>query len=381
MDISFLPSRYVVLLRKVLQPLKVLALLYLFLLSIDAMGVSFKLFGSTFAEALIRGTSHPVAGLFIGIMATSIVQSSSMTTAIAVGFVGGGILDLHLAVPILMGANVGTTITNILVSFGFVTRKEDFRRAFAGATVHDFFNLCSLAVFFPLEVRYRFIQRLSEGMMAYVGRGDGVTFFNPLKAVIHPVSTGARDLLHRTLGLSEGWAGGLLLAAALVLLVVSLLSLVRTLRLLLVKKAEQFINRYLFRNDMTAALLGLTLTVMVQSSSATTSLMVPLVAAGVISLRRCYPFTLGANIGTTGTAFLASLATIGAGPEGLIGVTAALVHLLFNLLGIVVFYPLKFIPLHMARWFADVACESKRWAIIFVIGAFFAVPAVVILLF
>ncbi len=149
-----------------LRILTVLGLLYVFLLSITMMGSAFKLFGKGFAEALIRGCTNPFAGLFIGVLATGLIQSSSTTTSLVVGFVGGGVLPLQFAVPLIMGANIGTTITNLLVSFGFVTRREDFRRAFAGATVHDFFNICSVIVLFPLELRFHIIQKAASATWA-----------------------------------------------------------------------------------------------------------------------------------------------------------------------------------------------------------------------
>jgi sodium-dependent phosphate cotransporter len=351
-----------------------LVLLYGFLLSIDMMGASFKLFGKGFAENLIATCANPVAGLFIGILSTSIIQSSSTTTSLAVGFVGGGVLPLRLAIPIIMGANVGTTITNILVSFGFVTRKEDFRRAFAGATVHDFFNICSVLVFFPIEIRFHLIERLARRLTTVFDTVGGAKFSSPLKTIIKPAVSGIQHVLSDDLSLSEPVSGGLMLALAIVMLAVSLVLLVRLLRQVIVNHAEGFVNRYLFRNDVTAMLLGLCLTVLAQSSSVTTSLIIPLVGAGVVSLHRCFPFTLGANVGTTCTALLAALATVQAGAGGSVGVTTAFAHLLFNLLGMLIFYPLRRIPITLAESLAGLATESKKLAILFVLATFFGLP-------
>jgi sodium-dependent phosphate cotransporter len=361
-----------------LRLLTVLGLLYVFLLSIHMMGAAFKLFGKEFAEGLIRSCSSPVIGLFIGILTTSLVQSSSMTTSLTVGFVGGGMLPLNFAIPVIMGANIGTTITNILVSFGFVTRREDFRRAFAGATVHDFFNLCAVVIFFPLEIRFGLIQRLAESLTRVFDNAGGVKFTSPLKAIIKPVADVVLDFFSETLGMPPLWAGILVITLAAAALIASLIYLVKTMRVIIVQRAERFINRYLFRNDFTAFFLAVALTAMAQSSSVTTSLIVPLVGAGIVSLRRCYPYTLGANVGTTCTALLASLATVSAGEGGSLGVTAAFAHLLFNLLGIAVFYPLKAVPIFLAERLAAIAAESKRWAVVFVLGVFFGVPLVII---
>lgn len=358
----------------------VLLLLYGFLLSISLMGSAFKLFGQRFAEALIAGCTNPLAGLFIGMLATGLIQSSSTVTSLTVGFVGGGVLPIGFAIPILMGANIGTTITNLLVSFGFVTRREDFRRAFAGALVHDFFNLCSVAVLFPIEMRFHIIQRSAEALGRLFGSAGGAAFAGPVQIAIQPVCRALIRLLTGTFRLPAAAAGSVLLASAVCLLVASLVFLVRTLRAVVVHRAERVVHRYLFRNDLTAFALGICLTVLVQSSSVTTSIMIPLVGAGVVTLRRCFPYTLGANIGTTCTALLASLATVYAGEGGTHGITIAFAHLLFNLFGILIFYPLRVVPITAAVKLSNLAAESKRWAVLFVLGLFFGLPLLVILL-
>jgi len=369
--------------QRTLKVLGVCFFLYAFLISIKLLGASFKLFGADFAEALIRSCSNPAVGLFIGIFATTLVQSSSMTTSLVVGFVGGGILPVEYAIPMIMGANIGTTITNILVSFTFVTRREDFRRAFAGATVHDFFNLLSVLTFFPLELKYHFLQRMAVWMTGVFEGIGGVTVTSPIKAITGPAVQGVQHFLMDVLRFSEGFGGAIMLIGAVAVLLLSLISLVKLMRGLIVGQTEVFMDRYLFRNDLSAFLLGVGLTVAVQSSSITTSLIIPLVGAGIVSVRRCYPFTLGANIGTTCTALLASLATVTV-VEGqaanTIGVTAAFAHLLFNICGIVVFYPLKRMPLWLAHRLADVAAKSKLLAVAFVVGVFFAIPMVAIFL-
>ncbi len=364
--------------------LAALVLLYFFLLSIKLMGNAFKLFGGGFAEGLIASCSNPVVGLFIGIFATSLIQSSSTTTSLIVGFVGGGGMPIDLAIPMIMGANIGTTITNVLVSFGFVTRKEDFRRAFAGATVHDFFNLLAVIAFFPLEIKYHIIRKVALWLTGAFSSVGGVKFASPLKMIIKPVAAAVQHFFTGVLGFNDLPAGIIILVLSAAALIASLIFLVKNMRVLIVKRAELFINKYLFRNDLTALVLGICLTVLVQSSSVTTSLIVPLVGAGIVTLRRCYPFTLGANLGTTCTALLASLATVTVDNQGqalTMGVTAAFAHLTFNVLGIAVFYPLRRIPIFLARKFADLATESKRWAIVFVAATFFGVPLLMIFVF
>jgi sodium-dependent phosphate cotransporter len=370
-------------LKSLLKLISVVLLLYLFLMSIKLMGSSFKMFGKGFAEQLIRSCSNPIVGLFIGILATSMIQSSSTTTCLVVALTGGGVLPVEFGIPMIMGANIGTSITNTIVSLAFVTRKGDFRRAFAGATVHDFFNLWTVLLFFPLELKFHIIQRMALLLTrAFEGAG-GVKFTSPLSVLINPSVHGIKHILADSLSLSSIAAGVVMLIFALGVLISSLLFIVKMMRSLIIGRTEVFINRYLFRNDFVAFLLGLCLTATVQSSSITTSLIVPLVGAGIITLHRCYPYTLGANVGTTVTAILASLATVSVA-EGetasTIGVTTAFAHLTFNIYGIAVFYPLKRLPIFCASRLAALASESKKWAIIFLFGVFFVIPLLIIFL-
>ena len=167
-----------------LRILSVFLLLYFFLASIKLFGSSFKLFGSGFAEGLVNAYSNPFLGLFTGILATSLVQSSSTVTSLIVGLAGAGFLPIEYAIPMIMGANMGTTITNTLVSLTFVTRKEDFRRAFAAATVHDFFNLSAIVVLFPLEIIFHPIQHIDGRYKGEYMKYEGFKIFCQLSQAI-----------------------------------------------------------------------------------------------------------------------------------------------------------------------------------------------------
>ena len=139
------------LLKSVGKVLGLLGFLYLFLISIGLIGKAFQYFGQNVAETLLSTTSDPLIGLFAGILATSIVQSSSTVTSFVVVLVGGGVIPIVSAIPIVMGANIGTSVTSFIVSLGHLTRRAEFQRAFAAATVHDFFNIMAVTVFFPLQ--------------------------------------------------------------------------------------------------------------------------------------------------------------------------------------------------------------------------------------
>lgn len=353
---------------RVARPLAVAALLFLFFLGLDLMGLSFKLFGKGFAESLLRGTSNPVVGLFVGILATSLVQSSSTTTSMTVALVAAGGISLQGAIPIIMGANIGTSVTNTLVSLGHVTRREEFRRAFAGATVHDFFNLMTVALLFPLELMFGYLAKTAAALEVVLEDSGGIKLFDPLKAVVRPVAQWISELL--------GSSGALTLIAGVVFLIAALKLLVDLLRSLVSAKAEKLLDQTLLRSPLAAMAAGVVITVMVQSSSITTSVMVPLVAAGVITLEQLFPLTIGANLGTTITAMLAALATGNAA-----AVSVAIAHVLFNVTGAALLYPvppIRRIPLILARALSDVASRHRWLAALYILIAFFGVPLVLL---
>jgi sodium-dependent phosphate cotransporter len=335
-----------------------LFLLYVFFCSIEVMSTAFMLAGEGFAERLIATVSDPIAGLLLGFVATAVIQSSSTTTTIVVGLVAGtsGLgtpLSIELAIPIIMGANVGTTTTAILVSLGHVTRPEEFERAFAASTVHDFFNVLAALTILPLELLFHPVQKVAvvlQGIFADVG---GMSLSSPLKAIVGPVAEAVANLVPHALPLAIIGLAALFLA---------LQQMVRVMRGAIISRLENLFNRVLFRNDAASFGLGLVTTATVQSSSATTSLVIPLAGTGVLSLRQIYPYTLGANVGTTVTTILGSLATGNA-----VSVTVALAHLTFNVFGILIYYPLAALPIWLATKAGKFAGRSRRnsiWAVV-----------------
>ena len=357
--------------QKIIKALTIIISVYLFLLSIKLLGHSFKLFGKEFAEAMLQMTSNPFTGLIIGIVSTSIIQSSSTTTSIVVGLVAGGVLNLDTAIPIIMGANIGTTITNALVSFGHIGRKAEFRRAFPAAIVHDFFNLFTVIILFPIELNFHIIAKSATFLENIFSGIGGMKMFNPLKIILDP----AIDLID-SIFINMPFYNITLMLASIIMLFVALTFLVKTIRSLVLDKLEIIINNYLFRNDFLSLILGILMTAIVQSSSVTTSLIIPLAGAGVISIRQIFPYTLGANIGTTVTAILAALAT-----QNHVAITVAFSHLCFNVFGILIFYPLKMLPIGLAEYIGENASKSRKNLIIFIVSflMIYIIPLLIII--
>jgi sodium-dependent phosphate cotransporter len=351
-------------LETIVRLILLLGVLTLFFLSINLMGAALKALSKSYVTDLLKqATENPVLGLLLGILTTSIIQSSSTTTSITVGLVASGIISLQGAIPIIMGANIGTTVTNTIVSFTHVRRKSEFERALAAGTVHDFFNILAAFVLFPLELLTGYLRHTSEWITQHLVGAEGI-HFEGMKALIKPVVHWVMETIP---------SPTMVLVIALVLLFVSLTLMVKIMRAIFIQKMAKILDRFLFRNAFTAFVVGIVFTVLVQSSSVTTSLIVPLVGAGILTLRQIFPYTLGANIGTTITAFLAAMAIAAGGEEGAtLGLTVAIVHLLFNVSGIALIYPIKQVPIRMAEWLGRVVVRKPKRAIWFLVIYFVA---------
>jgi sodium-dependent phosphate cotransporter len=287
--------------------------------------------------------------------------------------VGSGALSVEHAVPMILGANVGTTITNTLVSIGHVRQRRDFYRAFSAATVHDFFNLMMVAVMLPLEIATGFLARTAGALTERFGGAGGSEYKSPIKGAVKAGHGWIQGVLEGG-GLTGSMVGWLALAAGIGLTFLCLLQITKNMRRLMAGRIERAMNRTLGASAFFGVGIGILLTMAVQSSSVTTSLLVPMCAAGVMRLRNAFPIMLGANIGTTVTALLASLAQ--ENPDAL---TIALVHLIFNSIGVTLCMavpPLRQVPIRGATWLAGLAFRSKLWVVAYVFGVFVLIPLI-----
>ena len=362
-----------------------LAVLFIvFLGAIAGLGDGFQGLGSGLLDRFFEASANPLVGLIMGMLATTLVQSSSITTSLIVALVAApdSPLPFASAIPMVMGANLGTTVTNSLASLGHLRDRAELGRAFAVATCHDLFNLGAVAILLPIEIATGFLARSAGVVSGWFGGfiGRGVDYESPLKGLIEwvpHVLGGVAAWLTR----SETQASAVLAVGSAVVLVLTLGLLVRTLKGLTASGAEDTVGRVLGRSALLAMGVGAFVTILAQSSSITTSMLVPLAGAGLLALDDAFPVTLGANVGTTVTAFLAALAV--SGPNAHFGFEIATVHLLFNLIGIGLIYPIRRIreiPLAGARFLARVAVRSRTAALAYVVLVFYGLPALLLLL-
>lgn len=357
--------------------------IYFFIIGIKLMGGGLKGTSSDFSNSLIKETT-PFVGLAIGVFATAVIQSSSATTSMVVAWIASSETPEDIfpfAIPIIIGANIGTSVTNVLVSMGHIRHPPSFRKAFSGALVHDFFNVISASLFFPLEWLVR--ELTGKGILERLGYatarllvGKEGTEFNAMAKILDPV-------LHPM----KEWINGIgfhpeimMIVVGIIILFIALTVITKSAKRSIEGKVQKIVNRVLFRSAPTSFATGLGLTSFVQSSSVTTSLVVPLVGGGILTVEQIFPYTLGANIGTTVTALLAAMASQDGSTAATYALAIALVHLYFNILGIVFLYPFRKVPIYLAKRVARYISTNRKMAILFIVVVFFAIPGSIILL-
>uniref|UniRef100_A0A673WYG9 Sodium-dependent phosphate transport protein 2A n=1 Tax=Salmo trutta TaxID=8032 RepID=A0A673WYG9_SALTR len=413
-----------------------LLLLFFFVCSLDTLSSAFQLAGGKVAGDIFKDNavlSNPVAGLVVGILVTVLVQSSSTSTSIIVSLVSSGLLEVRSAVPIIMGTNIGTSVTNTIVAMMQAGERNDFKRAFAGATIHDCFNWLSVLVLLPMEVATGLMTHLAHIVVTSFNIQTGEDAPELLKVITEPVTkliiqsslqssmnisiTGSDNCSSAHLCLQEGditWTtqnlpsevniqkcrhlfadahlsdltvGLILLAGSLALLCTCLVLLVKLLNSLLQGQVAKVIQKVI-NTDLPypfgwlagylAMFVGAGMTFVVQSSSVFTSALTPLIGIGVISLERAYPLTLGSNIGTTTTALLAALAS--PGDKLAAAIQIALCHFFFNILGILLWYPIPVtrVPICMARALGERTAKYRWFAVLYLLICFLLLPSLVL---
>lgn len=354
----------------------IILLVYFILIAVGTIGSGFKWVtgGSEGAASLFSFAVNPFMGLIVGILTTALVQSSSTVSSIIVGLVAGG-LPVSMAIPMVMGANIGTSITNTLVSLGHAREKEEFKRAFSTATVHDFFNLLAVIIFFPLELSFKFLEKLSGFFVSFF-QGGGTSLSLSHLDFIKPITEPLIVALKSTLSsLPEPFGPITMIIIGILTIFAAITFMGRLLKSVMIGRAKDILHSAIGKGPLSGIASGTAVTILVQSSSTTTSLAVPLAGSGLFTTRDLYPFTLGANIGTCVTALLSATAI--SGPAGAFALQIALVHLLYNTLAVILIYSVPFlrnIPVICSEWLARLASERKILAIFYIIFTFFIIP-------
>ncbi len=414
--------------------------LYFFLFGLELLGTAAKIVGGCSAGEVLGDDTNPIGALMIGILGTVLLQSSSTTTSVIVGLAGSG-LSVKTGIYMVMGANIGTSVTNTIVAMGQMGDGAQLERAFAGATVHDLFNYLSVCVLLPIEIITHYLYYLTKEMVRGITTEKDDKWEGPIKKLVSPLSKkvivankdiikniakyqldptnekGIKDCSEQY-GAEEGHckglevnyenckkgagliacdkksgdcplffnefstqeedetAGGVCLFIALVILVICLIGMVTMLQKMMMGMSTRIIYKATDLHPIISMILGLGVTMIVQSSSITTSVLTPLCGLGVIRLEVMLPLTLGANIGTTITGILGALVT-----DGSEALQVAFAHTMFNITAICIWYPFPFmrnIILTGARKLGKGASIYRLFPVFYILVMFFLVPGIFI---
>lgn len=373
---SIFPKKY----ENPVKWLTIVLLVYLLLAAVSIIGNGFGIATGGAAAQLFEFATNPLIALMIGVVATAAIQSSSTVTSIIVGLLAGG-LPISMAIPMVMGANIGTSLTSTIVSLGHVRDGEEFKRAFSAATVHDSFNVFAVLLLFPIELLFSPLEKSSLWLAGYFASDVAtaevsVSSFNIVSIAISPIVSS----IMWTSSVIEGpWQGILLILLGVGIILFVVHTIGNILKKLMTGRALEIMNTAVGRGPISGIGAGSIITILVQSSSTTTALIVPMAGSGVMTMKQIYPFTLGGNIGTTVTALLAATAITG--PTAILAFQIALLHLLFNLFAILLIFSiplLRNIPPTVAEWMAEITQKNKLFVGAYILTVFFLVPLLVL---
>jgi sodium-dependent phosphate cotransporter len=284
-----------------------------------------------------------------------------------VAIVASGNLTLQQAVPIVLGANIGTTLTSTLVSLSYLMDKKEFRRALSAGISHDFFNMLTVILLLPLEIYFGFLSKMAAQIADWFATDN--SFEGPI--VYNRMFT--RTITEWVDSQIDSSLVTVIFSIALVFFAIKVLS--TAMYKTFVKDSFEEVNKVIFQKTGLAFFYGTFFTAAVQSSTVTTSLIVPLVASKKVTLAKVFPFIIGANIGTTMTAVIASIYK----PEAAIAL--ALVHVLFNSFGALIFLPfasIRRIPVWLSNYMGKISMKHRVVVFAYILITFFIIPFLLI---
>ena len=265
----------------ILKLISLLGGLALFLFGMDVMGKALeRQAGGKLQTILAKMSSNVFKGFFLGLAVTAVIQSSSATTVMVVGFVNSGIMALKQAVGVIMGANVGTTVTAWILSLTALEGESLLVQIFKPTTLAPLLGIVGIVLYmFTKSEKKQGIGTILLGFMALM---TGMSLMSDSMAFLE----------------NEKWFADLMVS---------------------------------FTNPILAIVVGAVLTGVIQSSSASVGILQRLCSTGLVTGGVALPIILGQNIGTCVTALIS---TIGANRNAR---RAAMVHLYFNLIGVIIF--------------------------------------------
>ncbi|MBZ8176523.1 hypothetical protein GP475_10960 [Corynebacterium poyangense] len=311
-------------------------------------GINLVISGSQAISPLVARAHNPFLGLALGIVLTAVIQSSSATTALTVTAVGGGLIPLEAAVPIIMGANIGTTFTPFLVAFSFFRNQDQYQRAIHTAGMHMWFNVSLVALLLPLELLAHPFQHFSHLDTITPPTNHSPLVFNPTFSLI----------------------------CGAFLILISVRIIAALLNTLMATTTHTLMERAPGRSFSLGVLVGTLITMMVQASTVTICSLLAFTVTRPIRQRDALALIVGANVGTT------LLSLIVAFYLNTAAVQAALIHLFFNLIGAIAllcFPALRTLLLYAGTLNSRIAQLGYALSFFFLLSSYIIAPAIFIL--
>lgn len=351
----------------VLRVLQIIFAIFFFLFAIKLLVASLGDFSNLLQANILTTTLDPFVGLFIGLLATAIIQSSSTTSTMTVAMVATGTLTIQESVPIILGANIGTTLTSTIVALGFISDKLAFRKAISAGVIHDFYNIALVIILFPLELYYGVLSNTSIYLQELLlGDGQIESSFKFDKMFDFGITRVVVEAINNRL---------IMMILALVILFASIKLLTSVIQKSIIGGSKNKLQRFIFEKPWKSFGWGVAVTSAIQSSSVATSLVVPLVATQKLKVRSAFPFIIGANLGTTITALIA------ASFSSRIALSIALTHLIVNLFGAVLFMSFGSLRDYLVRFtkgFSVIITRRRALGLVYILLTFFLIPFLLI---
>jgi sodium-dependent phosphate cotransporter len=347
-------------------PLSVPFLLTGYLISICIFVQTLDVASQDFFRNLVSCLSNPFIGLFIGLMLVSILQRTLLAVMIVMVVASAGLLSASQAVPVIIGINIGITFTHHLISLGRTSKRREFRRFIAVATLHSFFSICVALLIFPLEYFFK-LPSQTVTFLAVNLKPANTTGLSPLAL---PLTTFLINIFQQYPLIMSGISG--------VLFVVCFRLFSERMKKIFEKKLLKQDGTIFFDKPISTLLWdgGITACT-IQSGIMTVSLIIPLIIRKKVSLGRIFPFVAGAYLGASLIPLLIALLLLNEAAT-----EVALGHFLFVAFGVLIFFPfsgLRYIPVLLSRKLATLTIRNRTIGLLYVLVVFFIIPFLLIL--
>ncbi|KAE9552278.1 hypothetical protein FO519_004524 [Halicephalobus sp. NKZ332] len=372
---------------------------------------------------------NPVRAAILGMLLAAIVQSGSALITILVGMVAARIITVARAIPIMMGSEIGSALPNALTTMSHFGNRAYFRRAFAGNAMNDIMNFLTIIVLLPLEIVASPIEKISAFMVRpfsnitteFHGLNDLTEYF--LEKVIQIDYDTLEDIVTHELNMSSNdfstialrcvnlttkevypfcpyehlfaysfWRdleiGFVLFFTALIVMMLCLYGIVRIMQNLLAGRIAILLRKLMdkklpypfgWATNVVTVVSGALIVVVVQSSNVLTTILTPMVGKGIVTFSRYNLLCAGAAVGNTFVGIVAALSSApGRHQEA---IQMALCQAIFNILGIILFYPLPFVkrvPDELAMKLGNKTAKYRWFALVYIATVYFLVPAVIL---